>query len=222
VIATDRDADSVRETARLGGDRVTARVLDVTQEGEIARLAAELAGPVHVLVNNAGIQYVSPLENFPPERWGYLIDVMLKGPALLTRVFLPGMRKAGYGRVINIGSMHSLVASPFKSAYNAAKHGLLGFAKTIALETADVDITVNTICPSYMRTPLVDAQIAAQAKTHGIPEDDVIKKIMLEPMPKKAFITSDEIAGAIEFLASAAARNVTGQTIVIDGGWTAR
>ena len=147
---------------------------------------------------------------------------MLTGPAALIRQVLPGMRQRGYGRIVNIGSIHALVASPFKSAYTAAKHGLLGLSKTIALETGDVDITINTICPSYIRTPLVDKQIAAQAAAHKISEDDVIRRIMLEPMPKRAFITVAEVAGAIEFLCSPAARNITGQTITIDGGWTAR
>jgi 3-hydroxybutyrate dehydrogenase len=151
-----------------------------------------------------------------------LIDVMLKGSALLMQAVLTRMRRQGFGRIVNIGSIHSLVASPFKSAYVAAKHGLVGLAKTIALETADTDITVNTICPSYIRTPLVDAQITAQAQTHGIPEEEVIRRIMLEPMPKKAFITSEEVGGTIEFLISLSARNITGQTIAIDGGWTAR
>jgi 3-hydroxybutyrate dehydrogenase len=123
---------------------------------------------------------------------------------------------------VQIGSIHSLVASPFKSAYVAAKHGLLGLSKSVALETAESDITVNTICPAYIRTPLVDAQIAAQAEAHGISEAEVIERIMLAPMPKKAFITPEEVAGAIEFLISPAARNITGQTITIDGGWTAR
>jgi 3-hydroxybutyrate dehydrogenase len=132
------------------------------------------------------------------------------------------MRERGFGRVINMGSIHSLVASPFKSAYVAAKHGLLGFSKAVALENADVDITVNTICPSYVKTALVEKQIADQALSRGIPEEEVIGSVMLAPMPKGVFVGFDEIAAATAFLMSAAARNVTGQTIVIDGGWTAR
>jgi 3-hydroxybutyrate dehydrogenase len=132
------------------------------------------------------------------------------------------MRNRGFGRIINIGSIHSLVASPYKSAYIAAKHGLLGFSKSIALETAATDITINTICPSYVKTSLVDQQIADQARTRGIPEADVVTQIMLKPMPKGVFIGIDEIAGIIAFLLSPAARNITGQTIVVDGGWTAQ
>ncbi|MGW8180274.1 MAG: SDR family oxidoreductase, partial [bacterium] len=172
--------------------------------------------------NNAGLQYVASLESFPQERWDQLVEVMLKGTCAVTRAVLPGMRKQGFGRIVNIGSIHSLVASPFKSAYVAAKHGLLGFSKAIALETAEVDITVNTICPAYIRTPLVEAQIADQAATLKISEEEVIRKVMLEPMPKKSFITTEEVAGTIAFLLSDHARNITGQAIVIDGGWTAR
>ncbi len=196
--------------------------IDVTSDGDIAELFDQLDRPVDVLINNAGLQHVAPLEEFEPGRWEYLLNVMLNGAARMTRAVLPAMREQGFGRIIHIGSIHSLVASPYKSAYVAAKHGLLGLAKTIALETADVDITVNTICPSYIRTPLVDEQILLQAKTHGIPAEEVIQKIMLEPMPKKVFITPDEVAGTIEFLTTSAARNITGQAIALDGGWTIR
>jgi len=135
---------------------------------------------------------------------------------------LPGMRARGFGRIVNVGSIHSLVASPNKSAYVAAKHGLLGLTRTIALETAGTDITINTICPSYVKTPLVDRQIADQARTRGIPASDVIKEIMLKPMPKGVFIGIDELAGITTFLMSPAARNISGQAIVVDGGWTAQ
>ena len=134
-----------------------------------------LSRPVDVLVNNAGLQHVAPLEEFPMARWDFLVQVMLTGVARLTRAVLPGMRERGFGRIVNIGSIHSLVASPYKSAYVAAKHGLVGFSKAIALETADVDITINTICPSYVKTPLVDKQIADQARIRGIPESEVIE-----------------------------------------------
>ena len=155
-------------------------------------------------------------------KWDQLVQVMLTGVARITRALLPGMRERGHGRIVNIGSVHSLVASPYKTAYVAAKHGLLGFAKVLALETADTDITVNTICPAYVHTPLVDRQIAAQAHEHGISEDEVVSTIMLKPMPKRTFISIAELAGITEFLMSPAARNMTGQTLVVDGGWTAQ
>src|SRR5690625_5449424 len=142
--------------------------LDVSSDSGVADLVRPLEAPVDVLVNNAGLQHVAPLEDVPPEQWQQLIDVMLVGVAKLTRALLPGMRGQGHGRIINIGSIHSLVASRYKSAYVAAKHGLLGFSKVLALETADTDITINTICPTYVRTPLVDRQIAAQARTNNI------------------------------------------------------
>ena len=224
VCLSDRDADAVRQAAaavRELGWNATGVELDVTSAEGIDAIVAAL-GPqgVDLLVNNAGLQHVAPLDEFPRERWEMLIAVMLTGAAMLTRALLPGMRQRGFGRIVNVGSIHSLVASPYKSAYVAAKHGLIGFAKTIALETADSDITINTVCPSYVRTPLVDAQIAAQAKAHGLPEQQVIEEIMLRPMPKRAFVTVEELGGIVEFLASDVARNVTGQWIAVDGGWT--
>jgi len=226
LVLADRNPDGLRETVELLGaaaERVSSHVLDVSSPAQVRELVASLSGrPVELLINNAGLQHVAPLEDFPEERWDVLIEVMLKGPFLLAQAVLPGMRAAGFGRVVNVGSIHSLVASPFKSAYVAAKHGLLGLSKVLALETAGADITVNTVCPAYIRTPLVDMQIAAQARAHGLSEQEVIERIMLEPMPKKQFITTEEVAATIEFLASHAARNITGQTIVIDGGWTAR
>ena len=147
---------------------------------------------------------------------------MLTGPAMLSKALLPGMRSRGFGRIVNIGSIHALVASPFKSAYVAAKHGLLGFSKVVALENADKDITINTICPAYVRTPLVESQIAAQCKEHNLTEQQVIDQIMLAPMPQKAFIGVDEIAATALFLCQPATRHMTAQTLVLDGGWTAR
>jgi 3-hydroxybutyrate dehydrogenase len=226
LLLADRNEDGLRETVGLLGaaaERASAHALDVTSAEQVRDLIGSLGGrPVDLLVNDAGVQYVARTEDFPEGHWDVLLDVMLKGPFLLTRAVLPGMRAAGFGRIVNIGSIHSLVASPFKSAYVAAKHGLLGLSKVVALETADADITINTVCPSYIRTPLVEAQIAAQARAHGIAEQEVIDRIMLEPMPKRKFITVEEVAATIEFLAGPAARNITGQTIVIDGGWTAR
>ncbi len=212
---------AVRELT-VDGLAVHALELDVTSTRAIESAVAELGDAgVDLLVNNAGLQHVSPLEEFPPERWALLIDVMLTGPAMVTRALLPGMRRRNFGRIVNVGSIHSLVASPYKSAYVAAKHGLIGLARTIALETADVDVTVNTVCPAYVRTPLVEAQIAAQARSHGIPEHRVVDEVMLKPMPKRAFVTVEELGALVEFLASDAARNITAQAIAVDGGWTA-
>jgi 3-hydroxybutyrate dehydrogenase len=202
------------------GYQASGLLLDITNAEHIARCAAQLQ--VDVLVNNAGIQHVARLEDFPPQKWQLLLDVMLTGPAMLSRAVLPGMRERNFGRIINIGSIHALIASPFKSAYVAAKHGLLGFSKVVALENADKNFTINTICPAYVKTPLVEQQIAAQAKEHNLTEQKVIEQIMLAPMPQKAFIGVDEIAATTAFLCSDAARHITAQTLVLDGGWTAR
>src|SRR6185437_1441149 len=223
VVVTDLDAAAARKVAdeicAAGADAIA---LDVTSDASVEAMVKTLPRQVDVLVNNAGLQFVSRLEDFPIEKWALLVDVMLTGVARLTRALLPGMRERNFGRIVNTGSVHSLVASPFKSAYVAAKHGLLGFSKVMALETADADITINTICPAYVKTPLVEKQIADQARTHGISEGQVVNEIMLKPMPKRAFIGIDEIAGIVAFLISPAARNITGQTIVVDGGWTAQ
>lgn len=225
VAATDVDAravEAVVDGLRGAGRAVQALELDVTDPASIGTALAKLSAPVEVLINNAGLQDVARLEEQAPERWALLIDVMLKGTALTTRAVLPGMKQANFGRILNLGSIHSLVASPFKSAYVAAKHGLVGFAKVIALETAPYDITINTICPAYVLTPLVEAQIAAQAREHGLTERQVVEEIMLQPMPKRCFITVEEIAASVEFLLGDAARNITGQCLAIDGGWTAQ
>jgi 3-hydroxybutyrate dehydrogenase len=226
LLLADKNLDGLRETVALLGaaaEWATVHALDVTSAQQVRDLFAALGGQrIDLLINDAGVQYVARLEDFPEERWDVLLDVLLKGPFLLTQAVLPGMRAAGFGRIVNIGSAHSLVASPFKAAYVAAKHGLLGLSKVVALETADTDITINTICPAYIRTPLVEAQIEAQARAHGIAAQDVIDQVMLAPMPKRQFITPEEVAAAIEYLASPAARNITGQTLVIDGGWTVR
>ena len=226
VIAADLNGNAVTALAaelKHQGQQVTPVTLDVASQASIeAAIAGLKAGPPHVLINNAGLQHVSPLVEFPPEQWQRLVAVMLTGAAMLTRAVLPGMRAAGFGRIVNIGSIHSLVASPFKSAYVSAKHGLLGFSKVVALETADCDITINTICPSYVRTPLVESQLDAQAKSHGISRERVAHEIMLKPMPKGAFIEMAELSAAVEFLLADTARNITGQCITIDGGWTAQ
>ncbi|MEQ4576251.1 MAG: 3-hydroxybutyrate dehydrogenase [Gammaproteobacteria bacterium] len=224
VVVSDLSLAAARQVAgeiAANGGSAEAVALDVTRDASVAEALAGLSRPVEVLVNNAGLQHVAPLEEFPMEQWDLLVQVMLTGVARLTRAVLPGMRERGFGRIVNIGSIHSLVASPYKSAYVAAKHGLVGFSKAIALETARHDITINTLCPSYVRTPLVERQIADQARTRGIAEDAVIGDVMLKPMPKGVFIEYDELAGSVAFLISRAARNITGQTLALDGGWTA-
>jgi 3-hydroxybutyrate dehydrogenase len=226
IMAADINLEGAQETVsqiEASGGEAEAYALDVTSEQDIQRLLAEKSeARIEVLINNAGLQHVAKVEEFPLAKWDLLLDVILKGTFLMTRAVLPGMRARGFGRIINIGSIHSLVASPFKSAYVAAKHALLGFAKAVALETADLDITINTICPAYIRTPLVEAQVKDQARARGISEDEVIQQIMLAPMPKHAFITCEEVAAAAEYLMSPLARNVTDQKITIDGAWTAQ
>lgn len=226
VIVTDLNQQAVdKAVSQLQQQQISVQgfVLDVTKESNIAQLVEQLANTkVDVLINNAGIQHVAKLESFPMNMWQMIVDVLLTGPARMCKAFLPNMRENGFGRIINIGSIHGLVASPYKSAYVAAKHGLIGFSKVIALETADTDITINTVCPAYVKTPLVEQQIAAQARQHGISEEDVINKIMLEPMPKKAFIDIEEIAATVCYLADKKAKNMTGQALVLDGGWTVK
>ena len=210
---------------RLASDIKGLRTLafDVADAKQIETAIESLSDdPPSVLINNAGLQYVSPLEEFPPEKWQQLVAVMLTGSALLTRAVLPAMRARNFGRIVNIGSIHGLIASPFKSAYVAAKHGLIGFSKSVALETGDADITINTVCPSYVKTPLVESQIASLAATHHMTPEQVVDEIMLKPMPKRQFISLEELTGTVEFLLSDAARNITGQCITLDGGWTAQ
>ena len=198
---------------------------DVSSRDECRALvdgAVRANGGVDILVNNAGLQHVAPIEEFPEEKWEYLIRVMLLGAFYLTKYAIPHMYERGWGRVINISSVHGLVASPYKSAYVAAKHGLNGLTKAIALEAAEKGVTVNAICPSYVRTPLVDKQIADQARVHGISEDAVIRDIMLAPAARKRLLEPSEVAAYVTFLCSDAAAGITGSLQVIDGGWTAR
>ena len=198
---------------------------DMTKPPEIADMvkAAESAfGAVDILVNNAGIQHVAPVHEFPLDKWDAIIAINLSSAFHATRAALPGMKERKRGRVINMGSIHSLIASPFKSAYTAAKHGLVGFTKALALEVAEEGITANVICPAYARTAIVDNQIADQAKVHGIPADQVIRDILLANQPTRQFVKLEELTALAIFLASDAAASITGAAISIDGGWTAR
>ncbi len=174
-----------------------------------------------VVVNNAGIQHVAPIDQFPIEKWNAILAINLSSAFHTTRAALPAMRANKYGRIINIASAHGLVASPFKAAYVAAKHGVVGLTKTIALETAEEGITCNAICPGYVYTPLVEAQIEGQAKAHGIPREQVIKDVLLAQQPNKRFATVEELGALTVFLASEAAASITGIALPVDGGWTA-
>ena len=197
---------------------------DMTRPTEIADMIAHAQrdlGSVDVLVNNAGIQYVAPVDEFPPDKWDQIIAVNLTAAFHTTRTALPLMKANGWGRIINIASVHGLIASPFKSAYIAAKHGIVGLTKTVALETAEQGITCNAICPGWVRTPLVDQQIDAQAAAHKMPRNDVIKKVILERQPTKNFVKIEEVAALAVFLAGDAAASITGASMSIDGGMVA-
>jgi len=197
---------------------------DMTRGAEIAAMIAyaktEL-GRLDILVNNAGIQFVSPVDEFPPEKWDQIIAINLTSAFHATRAAIPIMKAQQHGRIVNIASAHGLVASPFKSAYVAAKHGVLGLTKTVALEVAQQGITCSAICPGYVKTPLVEAQIADQAKARGISEEAVMKDVILAAQPTKKFVEFSELAGLLLYLVSDAGASVNGAALSIDGGWTA-
>ena len=179
------------------------------------------AGRLDVLVNNAGIQHVAPLQDFPPEKWDAILAINLSSAFHTTRLALPAMLENKWGRIVNVASAHGLVASPFKSAYVAAKHGIVGLTKVVALETAEQGITCNAICPGYVYTPLVEAQIDGQAKAHGISREQVIRDVLLAQQPNRRFATVEELGALTVFLASDAAASITGVALPVDGGWTA-
>jgi 3-hydroxybutyrate dehydrogenase len=178
-------------------------------------------GSVDILVNNAGIQHVAPVEDFPPEKWNAILAINLSGAFHTTRLVVPAMKAEGWGRIVNIASAHALVASPFKSAYVAAKHGIAGLTKTVALEVAEHGITVNAVCPGYVMTPLVEKQIPEQAKARGISEDAVVHDVLLAAQSTKQFVQVSEVAGLVAFLCTSEAKSITGAVLPIDGGWTA-
>jgi len=178
-------------------------------------------GPVDILLNNAGIQYVAPLEEFPPEKWDAILAINLSAAFHATRAVLPEMKRRNFGRIVNIASAHGLIASPFKSAYVAAKHGVVGLTKVVALEAAEFGVTCNAVCPGYVWTPLVEKQVEGQAKAHGISRDEVIRKVFLAEQPTKRFATIEEVAGTTVFLCGESAASITGIALPVDGGWTA-
>ncbi|TCR64185.1 3-hydroxybutyrate dehydrogenase [Bosea sp. BK604] len=197
---------------------------DMAHGGAIAAMIAEAEaefGSVDVLVNNAGIQFVSPIEEFPIEKWDAIIAINLSAAFHAIRAALPGMKQRKWGRIINTASAHALVASPFKSAYVAAKHGIAGLTKTVALEAATFGVTVNAICPGYVWTPLVEKQIPDTMAARGLTREQVINDVLLDAQPTKQFVTSEEVADLAVFLASDSAKSITGVILPIDGGWTA-
>ncbi|MBB6628682.1 3-hydroxybutyrate dehydrogenase [Nocardioides sp. KIGAM211] len=215
VTVLDRDEDgAARVAARIGGD---FRAIDLTDGAAIDALDLE----ADILVNNAGIQHVAPIEDFDPATFRLIQQLMLEAPFLLARRFLPGMYERGWGRIVHVSSVHGHRASPYKVAYVSAKHGLEGLSKVIALEAADKGVTSNTVCPGYVRTPLVEGQIADQAKSHGIAEEDVVDDVLLARTPVKRLVEPEEVAEMVGYLCGPFAASVTGSSFLMDGGWTA-
>lgn len=219
---TDREEDHAlaAEIERETGNKTRYIQADMSQ-GDACRALIAQAGACDILINNAGIQHVAGIEEFPASKWDAIIAINLSSAFHTTAAALPMMRAAGWGRVINIASAHGLTASPYKSAYVAAKHGVVGLTKTVALETAQEPITANAICPGYVLTPLVEAQIPDTMKEYDMSREDVIKNVMLKRQPSKDFATTEQLGGTAVFLASDAAAQITGTTISVDGGWTA-
>jgi 3-hydroxybutyrate dehydrogenase len=215
VVVLDRDRDAAEAVAKEIGD-ARAIAIDLSDLDAIDALDVD----PDVIVNNAGIQHVAAIEDFPPEMFSLILRLMVEAPFRLVRRSLPGMYARGWGRIINISSVHGVRASEFKSAYVTAKHALEGLSKVIALEGAPHGVTSNCVNPAYVRTPLVDKQIDAQAQTHGIGRDEVIEKIMLAPAALKRLIEPEEVAAAVAYLCSPEASFITGSSLMIDGGWS--
>ena len=219
---TDRDEDHALAESLARDHGVTVRYIKADMsKGDECRALIERAGRCDILVNNAGIQHVAPIPDFPVEKWNAIIAINLTSAFHTTAAALPMMRAAGWGRIVNVASAHGLTASAFKSAYVAAKHGIVGFTKVTALETAKEAITCNAVCPGYVLTPLVEAQIPDTMKEYGMNREEVIQKVMLERQPSKEFVTVEQLGDTTAFLCSDAAAQITGTTISVDGGWTA-
>ncbi|MFI7636579.1 3-hydroxybutyrate dehydrogenase [Nonomuraea sp. NPDC049400] len=217
VLVVDMRAEPAEKVAaEIGGQAVVA---DLSDPGFVGALPDE---PVDIVVNNAGFQHVSPIEEFPPEVFSAMLKVMVEAPFLIARKVLPGMYAKGWGRFVHLSSVHGLRASPYKSAYTAAKHALEGFSKVVALEGAPHGVTSTCVCPAYVRTGLVEAQIADQAKVHGIEPDEVVENIMLQPAAIKRLIEPEEVAELVNYLCGPAGSFITGVSLPVDGGWTAR
>ena len=210
-------AQSIADETGVSAQYIQA---DMSKADECRKLIAE-AGACDILVNNAGIQHVAVIEEFPIDKWDAIIAINLSSAFHTSAAAITGMRAAGWGRIINVASAHGLTASPYKSAYIAAKHGIVGLSKTVALETAEEPITCNAVCPGYVLTPLVEAQIPDTMKEYDMSREDVIKNVMLKRQPSKEFATVEQMGGTIAFLCSDAAAQITGTTISVDGGWTA-
>jgi len=224
VIVADRDEAGARAVA-AGLPGAEARTIDLADPEACPVLIDEVVerhGRLDILVNGAGFQHIAPVTDFPIERWDAMLATMLTAPFVLSRAALPAMYQRGWGRIVNIGSIHSVVASPNKVAYTAAKHGLLGLTRAIALEAGPHGVTCNLVCPAYVRTPLVEAQIADQATTAGIPEAEVVDRIMLAGAAIPRLLEAGEVAAYVRFLCSDDAAGITGSAQMIDGGWTAR
>ena len=222
VLITDISDRGQIVANEVGSRFFQADISDTKTTRALFEKCVKYAGNIDILVNNAGLQYISPLEDFPEQDWIQLVHIMLIAPFQLTKYVIPDMKTQRWGRIINLSSIHGLVASPFKSAYVSAKHGLVGLTRTAALELGEFGITVNAICPGYSNTSLTQNQIAKQARVRGISETDVVEKVLMEPAAIKNLIEPDEIASLALFLASDDARSITGAALSIDSGWTAR
>lgn len=218
------DIEAARKDLESRGVKAIYNGADMTRPDEIKAMieaACDEMNGIDIVVNNAGIQHVSPVDEFPPEKWDAIIAINMTSGFYVVRHALPQMKKKGWGRIINLVSAHGLVASPYKSAYVTAKHGMVGFTKTVALEVAQQNITCNAICPGYVKTPLVEGQIADTAKARGISEEEVVKNVLLAAQWTKKFVSVEQLAGVALFLCSDSAENITGTSIPVDGGWTA-